>query len=419
MVYVLALSIYFPPEFGGGATRAWNLTNAMGRRGYKVVVIASYPQYPYGKIPTEYNQDGFLVKEKYDDITVLRFPLPTIPYFGFLRRLMLFLYYVILTWILIPIVLKKFGKPSIVYAMNPNLFSAFAAYPYCRLTGAKLILDVPDLWPEFITVRMSSLLTNLINGIGLTIAHFAFSISDNLTTVSDGLKKAISGYGIYLRRIYIIVTGVDIKEFQPITKMNAEHNLGSLLIKPIKGKFVVLYSGIIGPAYDLEILIKIASKLKDIKDIIFLIQGEGEHKAKLIGTCKEKGLKNVVFTFTHLPRMLMPQMINIADLCIIPFPEEPIFGVFFPVRFFEYTACGKPIIYISPKGQAAKLLIKWNAGIVVNSNQIDKAAASILELKRDNYKRRIMGHRARNLAEVCFSLKRIGEKVDYLLNSMK
>ena len=46
---VLVLPQYFPPDMGGGSTRASNVVKGLLSKGCDVTVVAAFPYYPYGK----------------------------------------------------------------------------------------------------------------------------------------------------------------------------------------------------------------------------------------------------------------------------------------------------------------------------------------------------------------------------------
>ena len=51
---VLIIAQYFPPDMGGGATRAYNVAKGLMLNGCKVTVIATFPYYPRGDVLSEY-----------------------------------------------------------------------------------------------------------------------------------------------------------------------------------------------------------------------------------------------------------------------------------------------------------------------------------------------------------------------------
>ena len=53
---VLVIAQYFPPDMGGGATRAYNMAKGLSLAGCDVTVVTSFPHYPTGNIPAKYRR---------------------------------------------------------------------------------------------------------------------------------------------------------------------------------------------------------------------------------------------------------------------------------------------------------------------------------------------------------------------------
>ena len=51
LMKVLVLAQYFPPDMGGGSTRASNVVNGLLSKGCDVTVVAAFPHYPQGNVP--------------------------------------------------------------------------------------------------------------------------------------------------------------------------------------------------------------------------------------------------------------------------------------------------------------------------------------------------------------------------------
>ena len=51
---VLIIAQYFPPDMGGGATRAYNVAKGLKLNGCEVTVVTAFPHYPSGNVPERY-----------------------------------------------------------------------------------------------------------------------------------------------------------------------------------------------------------------------------------------------------------------------------------------------------------------------------------------------------------------------------
>jgi hypothetical protein len=50
-MHVIILSQIFPPDMGGSATRAYNITRGLILNNVKVTVVAGFPHYSSGNVP--------------------------------------------------------------------------------------------------------------------------------------------------------------------------------------------------------------------------------------------------------------------------------------------------------------------------------------------------------------------------------
>ena len=51
---VLVIAQYFPPDMGGGATRAYDVAKGLLKAGCGVTVVSAFPHYPTGNVLREY-----------------------------------------------------------------------------------------------------------------------------------------------------------------------------------------------------------------------------------------------------------------------------------------------------------------------------------------------------------------------------
>src|SRR5919112_64198 len=112
----LLISMYFPPEPGGGSTLAWNRAMILHKIGYSVFVICGFPTYPSGKVSDPKYKGKFFYVEAMKPFVLIRLRLLSIKHVGYVRRLVLFLNFVFLSIYYMPKILRIAGKIGIVYS---------------------------------------------------------------------------------------------------------------------------------------------------------------------------------------------------------------------------------------------------------------------------------------------------------------
>jgi hypothetical protein len=116
----LLISMYFPPEFLGGSTGAWNRAMVLHKIGYSVFVLCGFPSFPTGKVTDpKYKGKLFYVEKNYYPFTVIRIRLLPISHQAFIRRLIIFLNFIFLSILYLPRVLRVTGNIDLVYARAP------------------------------------------------------------------------------------------------------------------------------------------------------------------------------------------------------------------------------------------------------------------------------------------------------------
>jgi glycosyltransferase involved in cell wall biosynthesis len=376
----LLLSIYFPPEPGGGSSAAWNRASILYKIGYSVFVICGFPSYPSGKVLDPTYKGKFFFVETMDSFTVIRLRLLPLEYTGYLRRLVIFSNFVFVSLLFIPKILGITGKINLVYSIAPIIFSSFIGVIYAKFTKSIFVYEVSDIWPEELTVFKTGLWF-IIGPIGRVVAKLSYTVPDIIIAIGNLAAAYISKEYRPKATVFAMPIGVDPNKFPRLSKDECRTELVKEGILPtnLVNKFIILYSGLISNATRVENIAYAANKLRDENEVMFLIVGDGEGKQNLTQLKVEENLQNF-YLLPFQSREIMPCIISAADLCIVSLPPEPIFDVDVPTKFYEYLACGKPLIGIS-QGEVAQIINSSNIGRTAKAGDIDSLVAIIKELK--------------------------------------
>jgi len=397
---ILIISQLFPPDMGGGATRAYNFARGLAINGCDVTVISSFPHYPYGKIPKKYRWKPITV-EQMDGFKVIRTFMLPISSKGLANRILIFTLFTLSSLFALPLI----GKIDIVWAANPNIISVLPSIAYATVKHCPLVQNVDDLWPEELyALGMLNKKSPIAKFIEL-LANFTYNISKAITPISPGYVKVICGkYSINPNKVYVIRAGVDINKFKEYDSPNK-----------LEETFKVLYSGAFSVAYDFDQVLLAASLLKDVKDVVIILQGGGELSSHLKAKVRELKLGNVRIVDKILNREDVAKLLNEADALILPLRDfgRPYLGI--SSKLYEYQAAGKPIICCA-EGQPAEYVKETNSGIVVKPGDYESLVNAILYLKNNPDLTRKLGNSGRRYVENNLSVDIIGLKIMAVFN---
>jgi glycosyltransferase involved in cell wall biosynthesis len=204
-----------------------------------------------------------------------------------------------------------------------------------------------------------------------------------------------------------INNGIDIEEMEKIEALP-----DNIKNKIPKNKFIIGYTGTIGIANALDSFLKAAEILKDNKDILFVIVGDGKEKSKLL---KKYGkLDNVLF-IEPIKKQQVQSMLSLFDVCYIGLKKENLFkyGVS-PNKLFDYMYAGKPIIYAINSGKS-NIINLANCGISVeaeNSEAIAKAILKLYNMSKDE--RNKLGENGKKFVLENFTYEKLAKKYEEL-----
>ena len=202
---VLVLAQYFSPDMGGGSTRASNVVNGLLSKGCEVTVVAAFPHYPHGNVPSQYKGKA-VVSERFGYAKVFRVWVPALPHSSSLKRMVLHFCFCVSSLFALPFV----GRVDVVWGANPNLFSFFPSFIYGIVKRVPIVRNVDDLWPEaFYDMELvkSRVLKKLLD----FVAKLSYTIPVAITPISSAYKRRIvEKYGVGAGKIYVIEVGANV-----------------------------------------------------------------------------------------------------------------------------------------------------------------------------------------------------------------
>ncbi|MHA1583359.1 MAG: glycosyltransferase family 4 protein [Candidatus Baldrarchaeia archaeon] len=316
-----------------------------------------------------------------------------------------------LTSFIVSMIFLLARKPDIVIISVPTGDTGIGAMIACKLMRIKYVVDYRDEWEDYIISRSKSKITKKVYEIIKTLMTKVYAGSDLIVTVTPLFAKGLSFRG--LKNVKIVPNGADVNVFKPCEKMVVRKKLGFR-----EDDFILVYNGIIGEYYKLDIVIRALKKLeKDVRSKVKLLMvGDGSDLPKLMSMAKKLGLKdNVLYLGVKNSKIELAEILSAADVGIVP-------GLYsrgqLPVKVFEYCACGLPIIAVVPEGSLLqKLVEKYGIGITCPS--IDEELANVIcHLYENKSFREDSGKRARLLIEEKFDRNKIAKEYLNLIENI-
>ena len=238
------------------------------------------------------------------------------------------------------------------------------------------------------------------------LEKYVYRNSDLILALTPKLMNYTIQLGANPSRVKLQLTGADTNLFKPLSKnLNLAEKWGFKQYDKI-----VLFAGTLYKFSNLDWLAEHWGQvLKEIPEAKLLILGKGPLFKKLKAIIKKNDLeKNIILTDWQ-PYELLPDFINLADICINIFQLNDITRDIIPSKLFQYLACAKPVI-ISPLPGTRDILIGGENGVVYAKDNFDALGLIIKVLKNKSEARKI-GQNGYNLVKEKYNWQKITENI--------
>jgi len=397
---------FMTPKDAGG-TRHYELAQFAVAQGDHFSVVTGDFSYMAGK-----GKSASLVgdQEDVDGICVLRVATPRSLHGGFIGQLFSFVSFAAASFA----ASMRVRDVDVVLGTSPPIFQAVTAWLVAAIRGRPLILEIRDLWPEFI-VDMGKLKNPIAIGMARWLERFLYRRAHHFIVNSPAYVDYLISKRVDSSKITLIPNGVDPSMFEVgLDVTSAAQALRERF--NLVGKFVVMYAGAMGPANDLTVLLDAASLLRDDPDVHVMLVGGGKIKAKLEAYASERSLTNVTFAGPQ-SKIDMRAFLQTADVCVATLQDIAMFRMTYPNKVFDYLAAGRPIV-LGIDGVIRRVVEDANAGVFVQPGDPHALASAIRDFASNPQRGEALGRNGREFVAHRFNRRDHGEAFAALLRQM-
>lgn len=364
---ILIISQYFYPE----QFRINDLALEMKGYGHDVTVLTGLPNYPKGEYFEGYSKNKNC-DEVWNGIPIYRCNLEArkTGSVNLFKNYMSFVYEAEKK-------LKDLGKKhfDLIYVFEVSPITvALPAIKFKKKKNIPLIMNVQDLWPENVIA-----VTGIDNPLVIKpIEQMVKYIYKNCDLILTASKSFIPNIQKYLKN------DMDKVKFWPqysvVSKEEKTENLYN------ENDFNIVFTGNIGKAQGLDLVIEAADKLKETP-IRWQLVGDGRELEALKKSVHEKGLDDIVVFHGRKPESAIPQYLANADAALLILKPDPVFEMTLPAKLQTYMACGVPIIGCV-SGEGKRTIDESCAGVVSQDISVEgliEACKELLNKSKEEY----------------------------------
>jgi len=283
--------------------------------------------------------------------------------------------------------------PDLVLCMTDPPIVGDVALVVARRFGVPLLVISQDVFPE-IAERVERLRQPLVLGALRTLVGLYLKRADQVVAIGETMKQRLQEKGAPAGRISVIPNWVDTGELTPRPRRNAwsaGHGLDEA--------FVVMHSGNIGHAQDLDTLVRAATFLRDLESLRIVVIGAGARLGDVTRLAQRLEVTGAVRFLGYQPREVLPLSLASADLHYVGLARG-LSGYVVPSRVYGVLAAGRPaLVSADPDSETVKLVEEADCGLVVPPGRPELVARVIRDVVEGRLSLEGMGERGRAWVE--------------------
>lgn len=305
---------------------------------------------------------------------------------------------------------RHFAKPyQLIHVHSVPDYEVFAAF-IPKLFGAKVILDIHDVVPEFYASKFKIGDDSMLFKTLVWIEKMSIWFSNHIIISNHLWKDKLIQRSVRPDKCTVFINYPDPAIFSPQEK-SVDHN----------GTFVMCYPGTIIWHQGVDLAIEAMHKLKDeVPQLRFHIYGDGAHRDLIKDMIREYQLEDRVVLKGLVPMNQIATVMANVDLGIVPKRSDSFGDEAFSTKIPEFMSMGVPVV--ASKTSIDQYYFDDDMIQFFESENADDLAGKILELVNDESKRkRICDNSQRFVIENNWDKKKENyfRLVDYLVKKKK
>jgi glycosyltransferase involved in cell wall biosynthesis len=396
---VLIVTQYFYPE----NFRINAICKDLVNRGHKLTVLTGYPNYPQGEFFDGYGP-GIVYEKEWEGINIERVKIKERKN-GSINLIRNYLSFVRSG--------NKWAKKCkedfdiiFVYEISP-ITVALPAIKFKKRKGTPIVLCVQDLWPESVQYMTNIKSKILLKPLELLTKYIYKNCNLILCSARSFVTK-IAERGVSCDKLAYWPQFAD-----NIADVETEKS-------QLSDEFVVTFTGNIGEAQGLDIILKAAKLIeKEYPQIKWHLVGDGRDKDRLVKLSKQEHLEDTVFFIDRMSERDAFIYLKNSDCAVLTLKRNKLFELTVPAKLQTYMSAGIPIVS-AIDGEVKDIINEAKCGNAISSENERELADAIINIYNCSLKERNeMGFLGKQYFDNNYSKKMLMDNLEGFLNEHK
>lgn len=284
-------------------------------------------------------------------------------------------------------------RPDLVLCMTDPPVVGDVGLLVARRFRVPLLVISQDVFPE-VAEKVKRLESKLALGVLRGLVRLYLERADLVVAIGETMKTRLEAKGAAPERVEVIPNWVDTSEITPQPRDNAWAQGHALT-----DAFVLMHSGNIGHAQDLDTLVRAATFLRDLDDLRIVIAGFGARHAELTALAIRLEVTETVRFLPYQPREVLAESLSAAHLHFVGLARG-LSGFVVPSRLYGILAAGRPVIVgADADSETARLVDAVGCGVVLPPGRPELVAGVVRQAREGALDLEAMGALGREYVE--------------------
>ena len=283
--------------------------------------------------------------------------------------------------------------PDLVLCMTDPPIVGDLGVAVGRRFRAPVLVISQDVFPEIAT-ELHRLRNPAVVGVLGALVGAYLRRADRIVAIGETMRERLEAKGVPRERLRVIPNWVDTRAITPQPRDNPwaeRHGLTS--------RFVVMHSGNVGHAQDLDSLVRAATFLRDREDVRIVVAGFGARHAEMVELASRLDVEDTVRFLPYQERENLPFSLSTADVHVVGLAKG-LAGYVVPSRLYGVLSAGRPVIAAAEdESESARLVREVGCGIVIPPARPELLARTIRDAADGAFDLAAMGRRGREYVE--------------------
>lgn len=229
------------------------------------------------------------------------------------------------------------NKYDLIHIHSIPDFEVFAAV-IPKIMGAKIILDIHDIVPEFYSSKFNVKKNSVVFRSLIFLEKISIAFSDHLIIANHIWQKKLVSRSVSDKKCSVYLNYPDQNIFYPRKRVRDDD------------KFVIIYPGSLNWHQGIDIAVSaLAVVLKKISNVEFHIYGDGAEKQNILRSAEQLKIQDKIHFMPMVSLDKIADVISNADLGVVPKRKDSFGNEAFSTKIFEFMSLGVPVVAADTK----------------------------------------------------------------------